>query len=164
MIESITLSYWIFSVPIIYLWIILLQTSGIWIDLVPAYRSYYSQLEPFLLDYFFIIFYVLIYFMILSRLPKQTFFMQAVILFIVITVLDVIYGFLVRQSQPRTMFLRFFQKWAKLAGYRAIIWDFVYIGLILLGAKFINSYVNDKPMVWGILSFIMIFILTWQYQ
>lgn len=90
--------------------------------------------------------------------------MQAVILFIVIAVLDVIYGFLVRQSQPRTMFLQFFQKWAKLAGYRAIIWDFIYIGLILLGAKFINSYVNDKPMVWGILSFIMIFILTWQYQ
>ena len=160
-IPSLTASFILASVPIIAVWIALLKSTGLWSDLVPLYKQYYSTIDAYALDYFFIIFYVTAFLYIVRRLNQSSRpRWQLAIAFIVwVAVLDILVGVFVRSVRSSGSYVTFLRKWADKAGWRAIVWDIIYIALIMVIAYYLPATWVSSPIFWIIISFITIIVL-----
>jgi hypothetical protein len=165
--ELISLTYWTLVVPIVYIWIQFLNGAELWTDLIPDYRSYYGTFAPYVLDYFFIVFYILVFEFVVRAIVQEqqktlSIYWKTLLFIGIITFFDVLYGFFVSKAPGDSFFLRFFRGWASKAGWRAIVWDVFYIGVIYIAATSLQPYAFNMNLVWMIFSFLMIFILTLQ--
>lgn len=70
-------------------------------------------------------------------LPTVRFFL---VLAVVIVVLNMLIKFLVdalAPSNPGAHFIQFFKRWAEVMGFKAMVWDWMYLGLVALLAMVI---------------------------
>jgi flagellar biogenesis protein FliO len=155
-IQSLTASFIIFVIPIVVIWTTLLKSTGIWTDLVPEYKAYYSTIEAYALDYFFVLFYVMAFIWLVNRLGQQSRpkWMLLVAFFAWVAILDMTVATLLPTTDGR--YASFLRKWAKKAGWRAIIWDFLYILAIVAIACYLPQRVVSANEFWIVLSLVLI--------
>jgi hypothetical protein len=136
--SAITLSFLITSVVLIYF--IMDRFKGRFLSPrgVELFNEYYkdNKLRSLFVDHIFILAYLSVAFLIIDHIIKSKYrynitvsntVIAIVVIAAVIIIFDLIFAKLVMASNSSNPLIDFFKRWASEAGYKAIVWDLIYI-------------------------------------
>lgn len=149
--NSVHLSFLITSVILIYYVMDKFKSNFFTPNEVRLFDEYYhdNKLASLFVDHIFVLTYLSISFLILAHILKTNIkstlnVSNIVLAFIVVTlvtiVLDLIIGYRVRGYKGNNKIVDFFRRWSEEAGYKAIVWDLIYIYTIFIVALLLIKY------------------------
>lgn len=152
------ISFLITSVLLIYYFMDKFKGNFFNPEQVTLFNEYYidNKFGSLFIDHIFVITYLCISILILryivgsdlkNKINIDTTLLAVIIIILVTTILDYILSLRVKNYTGSNRYVDFFKRWANAAGYKAVVWDVVYLLSIFFVALLLIKYnIHNNPL------------------